>query len=799
MWSETRLALRQLRRSPGFSITAIAVLALGIGATSTMFNVVDGVLLKPLAHADPDRLAMVWTSAGSRVSADYFDEWRTTSGAFDDMAAWFEQPATLTGPGEPVEVAADRVTSNFFAVLATPALMGRWLTTEGTLREAEPEAVMSYGLWQRRFGSDPAIIGRSLAIDGQIVTIVGVMPRAFAVRTLEHASSRAELWMPFALVRSERGGMGGRLNVVGRLASAASIDQARADLTAIAQRLEAATPSYSRTWTARVVAMHEATVKDARLALLVAFAAVGLLLLTACVNVANLVLVRATSRERDVAVRRSLGATTRDLVRGALAEAAVLAGLGGVAGALLAVQGTQLALATLPAAVDLPRTAEITMSLRGTLLAVVIACATLTVVGLLPHVGTGALRSAALTDRGGTASRREQRWRHALVVSEIAASMVLLAAAGLVARSFVALQHVDAGFQADQVVTLRTTLPRSEDRPESMRDFNREVLERLAQVPGVALAGSVGYLPMAGVGRGGPFQIEGRPSTPGDVPPGSWTVVAGGRYFDAMGIPLRRGRLPDHTDSSDTPPVVVIDELLASRYWPNQDPVGARVLWRNEDATVTAALIIGVVGNVRWAGMSGAPPAVTYFWFPQRPEREMTFVVRTSSHPAGLGRQLAAAVSAIRPTLPVTDVRTMDDVVSADLAQPRVTLWLVAGFAGAAAAVTLVGLYGIMVFSIGRRTREFGIRAALGAGRGDLVRLVMGQGLALVGLGLAVGLGGALAAGRLIEGLLFGVSPADPAALMGASGLLGVAAALAIYVPARRATGVEPLAALKAE
>jgi len=801
---DARHALRLLRRAPGFTSVAIATLALGIGGTTAIFTIVDAVLLRPLRFAESQRLAMVWTTAGSRVSAAYLHDWRLQGRAFQDMTGWFDVSANLTGRGEPVEVLTDRVTPNFFTVLGAPAFLGRTFTSERTLGNVQPEVVLSHGLWQRRYGGDPGIIGQPITLDGESLTIVGVMPEGFAVRSVELAQSRAELWTPFRLVPEDRaGGVGGTLNVVGRLAPGATLASAQTELSGIARRIEREHPSRTPDWGVLVVPLHEATVKEARLALLVLFGAVGILLLIACANVANLVLGRAATRQTEMAVRLSLGATGGRLVRQFLAESLVLAVVGGALGTLLSKWGTALLVSALPAGLDLPRTGEIHVDLRILVFASSLTILTAVLFGLVPKVHSA--RSAPLTAlrhaaRGSSSGGSRNRLGSILVISEVALALILLAGAGLLGRSFRELSRVDPGFRTEQVLTMRTTLPASRyGADERIRVFSSELLRRIESLPGVRAVGFADYLPMSNSGRAGFFEIEGRPAPRVADQPSSWISVVGGDYFEAMGIPLLRGRVPGDSDTERTRPVFVIDEELARRFWPSVDPIGARLAWRRAGRETLSGEIVGVVGSVRWIGMAVRPQPTTYFWFPQDPRRQLTIAARTSGDPAAMASAIAARVREIDPNQPVAEFRAMREVVSADLARPRFTMLLLGSFAAAALLLAAIGLYGVVAFGVGQRTREIGVRVALGAQRPDILRLVMRRAVVLVGTGLAIGMAAALAMGQLVAGLLYGIRPRDPPTLLAGALFLAAVAMLATYLPARRATRVDPMVALRAE
>jgi predicted permease len=799
IWQDSKYGLRLLRRAPGFTAVSIVTLALGIGASTSMFTIVDSVLFRPLSFAEPHRLVMVRPSSGSRLSEGYLHDWRTESRTLLDMAGWHDTRVNLTGIGSPVEILADRVTSNFFALLGVPPVIGRTFTSNHSLNAAAAEVVLSYGLWQRRFGGDRAVVGQAITLGGERVTVVGVMPQSFTIRTTEFSESRAELWMPFALIPDDWVGMGGNLHVVGRLAANVTATQAQSELAVIAKRIEAAHPSYSRDWTVGVIPLLDATVMDVRLTLLVLFGAVGVLLLIACANVANLALSRAVKRQTELAIRLSLGATRGRLLRQFASEALVLATLGGALGVVIAIWGSRVLVSVVPAGFDLPRTREISVDLRMLTFAIVVMIVAAFVAGVAPSLGP--LRSARSRrlEVASNASTLMQRTRLAptLIVSEVALAIVLLAGAGLLVRSVWALNHVDAGFEPEQVVTMRTTLPAAtyatEDR---LRIFSEQLLERIAQLPGVRAVGTVNYLPLSRFGAANRFEIEGRPETRIQDQKFSWVSVVGGHYFDAMGIPLRRGRLPDPSDHERTQPVFVIDEDLARRFWPNEDPIGARLTWQTGPNETVTGEIIGIVGSVRWRGLATAPEATTYFWFPQNPGRELTIVARSVGNPAELAAPISGQVAAVDSDQPVADIRLMREMVADDLARPRFTMQLLVGFAAVALLLAMIGLYGLISLITAQRTREIGVRMALGAQRRDVLRLVMYGGLRLAVAGIVLGVAATLAIGRPMAGLIYGVRPADPITLIAVTFVVAVVALLATYVPGRRATRLDPTVAL---
>ena len=801
VFQDLTYAIRQLRRTPIFTLVAIATLALGIGGSTAIFTIVDSVLLRPLSFPDPQRLMMLRLTSGSRFSETSLHDWRLESRTFADLAGWEDARANLTGDGLPVEVLADRVTANFFTVLGASPLRGRTFAVRTDLSVVEPEVILSHGFWQRHFGGNPHIIGRTMTLDGESRTIVGVMPETFTIRTNELPESRAEIWVPFRLVPGDRAGIGGSLDVVGRLAPGATPAQAESEIGVIAQRIEEQYPSYSRDWRVRVVPLHEATVQNVRLRLFVLFGAVGILLLVACANVATLMLNRAATRQSELAIRLSLGATPIRILRQVLTESVVLAIVGGALGVLLALWGTAIFVSFVPAGLGLPRTREIGIDQRILVFAFCLTVLTGIVFGLVPSVRSGrtepqrTLQKAIRGSSGGGSGRLEG----ALIVSEVALALILLAGAGLLGRSFWELSRVDPGFSTESVLTMRTALPASRyQSADRIRAFSSQLFERIQSLPQVRAVGSADYLPLSNFGIGGNFEIAGRPPTRVHQQPGSFISVVGGDYFRALQIPLVRGRFFSAADTKDTQPVFVIDEELARRHWPGEDPIGARITWSRGEGPLTGE-IIGIAGSVRWAGMAAHPNATTYWWLPQVPKTDLTIVTRTDGDPSVTSRIIAAQVALVDPSQSVGEIRSLREFVTEDLAQPRFTMLLLGSFAVAALFLAAIGLYAVIAFGVTRRTREIGVRVALGAQYGDVLRLVMRRGALLVGIGLSIGIVGAFALSRFVAGLLYGVAPADPPTLITMALFLTAVAMLANYLPARRAARVDPMVALRSE
>ena len=791
--------LRLLRRAPAFALAAIATLALGIGASTAMFSIIDTVVLRPLRFPEPDRLVMLRPSSGARVSAGYLDEWRRQSRTFADIAGWYDARVTMTGRGEPLQILADLTTTNFFAVLGTPALLGRTFTTDRDLSRVAPEVVLSYGLWQRLFGGDPNVIGQSIVLDDETQTIVGVMPQAFAIRTTERAESRAELWQPFRLEPESLVGMGGNLHLVGRLASRVTLEQAQAELTVIAGRIEEQYPSYSRDWRVQTLPLLEATVRDVRPMLAVLFGAVTLLLFVACANVANLAIGRRVARQTEFAVRSALGASNGRLIRQLFIESAVLASLGGVVGMLIAWLGAGAVRSAISPGMNLPRTAEIVVNARAFGFACVVTALTAVLMWLV-SLSRSVLRSAVPAPGTRGAVGQHERLTSAVIVAEVAFALMLLAGTGLLIRTFQELTRVIPGFEPDRVLTLKTTLPeRAYASDDRIRAFGTELLRGLEGEPQVLRAGFANYLPMSRGGAANRFEIDGLPETRVEDQKFSWVSIVGGRYFEAMGIRLLRGRLPGREDTERTEPVFVIDEGLAQRHWPDADPIGARLTWHHDDSQTLTGQVIGVVGRVKFRGLAADAPASAYWWFPQVPMREFVLAVRSVDEPGSVAAVVTGVIRRIDPNQAVAEVRPLAEFVSDDLARPRFAMQLLGAFSIIALILAGMGLYGVVAFWVARRTSEIALRMAIGAQPGDVLWLVMRRTVLLVAGGVAIGLVASFASARALAGLLYGVTPADPAALALATLFLTAVAMLAAYVPARRALRVDPIVALKSE
>jgi putative ABC transport system permease protein len=803
---DLRYGVRTLAKTPGFSAIAVLTLALGIGANSAIFSVVNAVLLAPLPFDEPERLVMVGEYDTSEAEGDSnmsylnFVDFREQNRTFDDIAAYNRAGFSVTIGEEPERVEGALVSWTLFQTLQVQPIAGRAFLPEEDKKGAPPVVVISHGLWQRRFGGDPGVVGRALVVEGKQATVVGVMPAGFQFPV---GTDPADMWAPLAtnsLFADSRGAH--FLDAVGRLERGVTVDQAKADLDAISAALEQQYPDSNIGYRSRVVPLHEALVGDVRAALLVLLGAVGFVLLIACVNVANLLLARALSRQKEIAIRSALGASRWRVARQLLTESLLLALVGGALGLAVAAWGAD-ALAALVAD-EIPRAAEIGLDGRVVGFTFGVAALTGVVFGLAPALRLArADLNETLKDgsRATTEGVRHNRVRSALVVAEVVFSVVLLAGAGLMIRSLVGLLSVDTGFTARNVVTMDLTVPEAafEDDPFFAGTFYRQALDRIASIPGIRSAAVTSTLPLSGNAIGIGYFIEGKtPTAEGERPSAPYDAVSPG-YFRTMGIPVLRGRDFTPQDTKEGQPVIIISEALARRYWSDEDPVGKRMTigYSAGEGQPASREIVGVVGNIKHQGLEHGADVAMYTPFAQTPWPFGTVVVAAEADPAGVVAAIRKEVMAVNRSQAVFNIRPMSEVVSRSVSEPRLYMALLAAFAGLALLLTAVGIYGVMAYSVSRRTHEIGIRMALGARPGDVLRLVVRQGMGLVLAGVAVGLVAAVAATKSMESLLFGVSAGDPLTLASVALLLVLVAFLAVLVPARRAAGLDPMIALR--
>ena len=796
---DLRFAVRTLRKAPAFTAAAVLTLALGIGANSAIFSVVNAVLLRPLPYPDPDRLVVVWGTypefGRTATSLPDFRDWRASATSFAQMAARHGTIFNLTSAGEPVQLSADRVTANFFPTLGVQPALGRGFLPEEELGSENRVVVLSHGLWQRQFGGDRGIVGTTIQLSGNPHTVIGVAPAGF------HFWRDVDLWAPAWVDNPNASRRSEYLTVFGRLRPGIPVEQARTEIAETLRRLAEEYPQTNAMLRSEVLTLHEQVVGDIRPALLVFTAAVGLVLLIACANVANLLLARATAREREMAVRSALGAGRGRLVRQLLTEAAVVAALGAAAGLLLATWMVEALRASGTEIV--PRLTEVRVDTTVISFSLLLAVATGMLFGLAPslRLTSGALHASLKEGARGASAGAAARLRGALVLAEAALAVVLLIGAGLLVRSFDKLNRVDPGFTPEGVLTYRLILPSAKYGELSQIPPVYDVLlERTRALPGVRAAAVSNTLPMEGAGYE-TFAVEGRPgpeqtSSPEDVQP----FVVSPDFFRALGIPLRSGRLIEARDVDGAPRVAVINQEFARRFIPDRDPIGRRITFGNpEDTSAAWWTVVGVVANVAQEGLNARPYPQLYRPIAQVPRRAVFVSIRTAGDPDALASGARQALRSVDPELPLSDLQTMGQRVAKNIATPRVSVAILSLFAAVALALAAVGIYGVQSYAVGQRTREIGIRMALGASEHDVRRLVVRQGMTPAVLGLAVGLVGALLVTRLMEGLLYGVTATDPLTFAAAALFLVAVAFLASYLPARRSTRVAPTEALRYE
>jgi putative ABC transport system permease protein len=805
---DVQFGIRSLLKTPAFTIAATLALALGIGATTAILSVVNGVLLRPLPYADSDRLVVLLHNDRNPVAPANFLDWRQQTRSFTDVAAAEYWSVNLAGTDEPERVAALRLSAGMLPMLGVRPLLGRVFTPQEDVAGNEHVAVIGYGLWQRRFAGDRGVIGRRVLFDGDPFTIIGVMPPTFQFAPFW--ATHAELWAPLALGARATNRTGQSLRLFARLRPGVTLEQARVDLAAVTSRLEREYPGTNRNVTMQ--SLKHVVVGNVATPLLVLLGAVAFVLLIACANVAHMLLARAASRQKELAIRTALGATRARLVSQMLVESALLATSGGVAGLLLAMWGVRALVAASPSII--PRVANVTVDARVLLMTLGITAATAIVFGLLP-----ALRSARVDltetfrdgDRGSSEGHGKHRLRGVLVASEFSLALVLLMGAGLMIRSVAALQRIDPGFDPRNVVTMTiSTSGTKEAEPSVRQSFFADILARVSATPGIESASFINHLPIAGDIWGFPYAIAGQPRPkPGDGPVATYRVVFPG-YFHTMHIPLLRGRDIASTDRVGAPQVVVINEFMANAHWRGEDAIGKRITL--DDSTWVT--IVGIAKNTvreQWSA-----PAEDEFFLPYAQQKNfltnrasqyayITLVARVACradehcNAAAFATPIVRAVREIDRNVPISEVQTMSSVVDQATAESRFYLVLLAAFAAVAVALAAVGIYGVMSYSVSRRTHEIGIRIALGAEPSSVRRFIVRQGMTLAITGAAVGVIAAFTLTRLMARLLYGVGPADPATFVVVTAVLCGVALAASYLPARRATRVDPLTALRSD
>jgi putative ABC transport system permease protein len=815
LMQDLRYALRTLAKNRAFSTVAILTLALGIGANTTIFTVVNGVLLKPLPYPEPERLLMLFErqlssgTLGTVAPANFFD-WREQSRSFDKMAAIDPYPDfILNGAGEAKRLAGAAVSSDFFSLLGVRMLLGRGFLAEEDRPRQNQVVVLSYSTWQRTFGGRPDVVGQQLALNNTGYTVVGVLPRdfIFVSRASDFQSrNQFDLWTPLALPSPPEPWQRGThpLCVFARLKPGVPIEQAQADLNRIAGNLQRLYPADDKQAGIAAVPMSQHVVANVRAAMFTLLAAVGMVLLIACANVANLLLTRSVTRQKEMALRVTLGASRRRLAQQLLTESMVLGVIGGVLGFAFAYLSVPALVHHLPA--DLPRTSEISVDGRVLAFTSLISLVTGIVFGLIPLFQSRRVSANdALKQSGRGVARGQSRLRSALIVGQVAIALVLLAGAGLMTKSFWNLLRVAPGFRTEHILTARLSLPPQYTNGykfgtgmhRRISGFQQHLLERVHGIPGVQAAAFTAYLPLSGTDNSWAFTIEGRPAKPAGVfDITNYRPVTAG-YFETIGIPVERGRSFDTADDEDHPLVVIVNQSMARSFWGQQNPVGQRL--RFGDSKLRT--IVGVVGDVHHEALGSKPTPEMYVPYSQvaNVEARPTIVLRTSVEPASVANALRDAVSDVDSNVPMDHIETMQNIVSGSVGQSRFRTAVLAMFAGLALFVASIGLYGVMSYIVSQRTREFGIRMAVGASRGAVLRMVLGHAAKLVGIGLCLGVVGSALLARLITSLLFGVAPCDAATLVIVSVLLAVVALVASFIPAQRAAKADPMSSLRYE
>ena len=803
--------LRMVRRSPGFAAVAVLTLALGIGANTAIFSVVNAVILRPLPFQHPERLVRVLSvrlrdKAGEDASYPDFLDWRSQNHVFDRMGVFRTEGFTLTGRGQAVHLQGSIVSAEMFALLGVKPLLGRTFLPEedkpGTTNGGDA-VILSHRLWRERFGAEPGVVGQAIQLDNKSSTIVGVMPDGFQFPI---RAGHIDLWVTIAR-DSENGQMSMAaqrgahyLDVMARLKPAVTIAQAEAEMNTIVSGLNKQYPENAPRGV-RIVPELDQMVGDVRPALLVLLGTVGCVLLIACANVANLMLARATSRQREMAIRSALGAGKRRIIRQVFTESLVLALAGGALGTLLALWVTDFLVRLIPE--DIPRLSAIHLDSHVLVFTIALSFGTGLLFGMAPamQVSTSGL-SESLKEggRGATAGVHRRRVRSALVVIEVAVAAMLLVGAGLLIQSFVRLERVDPGFNPHQVLTFKVELPGSRYSAAHMVDLFRQIAARLNQLPSVRSASALYPFTLNGDEAATSFDIEGRSVAEADRPRTAYTWVEPG-FFRTLGIPMLSGRDFTPQDDLKATPVIIINETLARRFFPNENPVGKRINTGIVNGYKQPPMreIIGVVGNVKQEGLGADVAPAAYVSVAQSPFDVLTFVVRTEVDPENIVAAARNEVAGVDKDLPIFDVKTLDQYVSESVAQPHFSSLLLGIFAGLALALAAVGLYSVIAYSVVQRTHEFGVRMALGAERQDVLKMVVGHGIVLTLTGVGIGFVGALALTRFLGNLLFGIRPNDPATFAGVLLVMTAVALLASYIPARRATKVDPMVALRYE
>ena len=808
LFQDLRYGIRALLKSRGFAVVAVIALALGIGATTAIFSVVDAVLLRPLPYKNPERLTLIWHNypqinlPQASICVPCYAEYRDLTSCFEQVATVTGWAVNLTGVGEPERLQGNRVSFNYFSTLGAEPAQGRTFLEEEDRPGNNLVVVLSHGFWVRRLGADPNILGTTLTLGGQSYTIIGIMPADFT------GPQPVDLWSPIAFTQEEMApaNHGNEyLTVIARLKPGFTLGQAQAEMDTLAEQLRP--QFYNANWGITLVSVREQLVGDIRLPLLILLGTVGCVLLIACANVANLLLARATSRQKEMAIRAALGASRLRVVRQLLTESVLLAMLGGIFGLALAYLSIRLIVVGVPQNISNSIVGWKQIGLNPEVLGFTLLVSVLTgiIFGLVPafHASKIDLQDS-LKEGGRTGSEGGRRnfVRSVLVVFEVSVALMLLIAAGLLIRSFGRLQDVNPGFNPQNVLSMQLSLPRSKYAENNqLSAFYEQALERIKVLPGVQSAAFGTNLPMSGSNSSASFSVEGLQVAQGESSPHGDPHMVTADYFKTMEVPLLSGRYFDDRDTKDSMPVTVVDETLANRYWPDQDPIGKRIaaFFDSRNNQLNWRTIVGVVKNVKRYGLDGKIKEQYYFPQSQSPRRDMFLLVRSASDPTALASSIRDGIHSVDKDQPIFRVMTMEQVVSNSVAQRRFSMLLLVIFSAVALLLAAVGIYGVMSYSVTQRSHEIGIRMALGARQGDVLKMVVRQGMKITLIGVGIGLVGAFLATQVMSSLLFGVGARDPLTFVAIPVILAGVALGACFVPARRATKVDPMIALRYE
>ncbi|HAF16158.1 MAG TPA: ABC transporter permease [Blastocatellia bacterium] len=814
-WQDIRYGLKVMRKNPGFIAIAVFALALGVGANTAIFSVVNAILLHPINYGNPDQLMMVWEKSAKRgfgqipTSLPNFVDLRTDNKSLEDLGAFADSNFNLTGGDQPERVIGVRVTASLLSLVGIKPLRGRLFLSGEDQPQATRVLILSHHLWQRSFGANPNIVGQNVALNGDSYTVVGIMPSDFkfppsfsaTVASSQYAMPNADLWVPLTTDAVPTARDIRTLFMIGRLKPGVTPAAAQSEMNVIASRLQKEYPATDADMQVDVIPLRQQITGDIHLALIVLFGAVGCVLLIACANVANLLLAKASGRQKEVAIRTALGATRRRIIRQLLTEGMLLGLAGGVLGSLLAIVVLRQLVIFSPANVSIPDNIGIDWQvLAFTLL---LSLFTSFIFGLAPALQASKLdlnETLKEGGRGNSGGSKQNRLRSLLVITEVALALVLLIASGLMIKSFLRLQNVNPGFNPENLITLEIQLPQNKYSDKNRQAvFQQQLVQRIAQVPGVQSAGTVDNLPFSGNESNVGLTIEGQPPLNAAERPRAFLRNVSPNYFESMGIPLRKGRTFADTDNGNAPGAAIVNETAARRLWPNEEPLGKRFKRGKADSQYPWVTVVGVVGAVSHTSLEVASQPEVYLPFQQNPELNLTLVARTRSDPKAFAGAVRREVSALDKDLPVSNIKFMDEIIGKSVAQPRVYALLLGIFAGLALILASIGIYGVMSYSVTQRTHEIGIRMALGARPRDVLKLIIKQGMVLGIAGIIIGLIVSFALTRVLASQLYGVSSTDPGTFAAISLLLMFVAVIACYIPALRATKVDPMIAVRYE